>query len=607
MSRLTRIVDNIPVDAATSVISAAANIEGFTVRAEAAAASAEAAAGPNYPSIAAGLAATTNGQSFAVNAGSVITVYLNNSGAAVPQRTWNTANSLAAPTGAALVGHGAGTVADAIAAIPAQISTIVLGASYYDVQQRHSLDGGAGDRAKIQAAHDAAPVGTTLVFPPVSSPITSTLNFTRNLSFLFNGTTWRFDMANNNTDGINYSPTPADGFIETRQKTFEGLTYFFVGSGRHGINFTTGVGGGGALGNVFSRIIGSAGPNPAGYALRMAGAGPHWNEFNTCLFQIRGVYDESADGNKFVNCGFAGQMGVALNKVSGAFKNRILNSYFAMGGICILNLQGEAIDIEGNSFEHDSAFVAPKMPYDGTTDCNFPASIVLYNVIQNGMRDFLIEKNNFGGGRWITNSILMSGASPTLAIHSPIIDKNFFNICAPLTDPLNPATAVINPDVNIIGANVLFTRFGDMNVPRGDRTALPDPNNAPFYINNNGVGTYGVWTYATPLSLQNGWTAGNGFAWRKNNAGRIEFRGTFVAGTKTADTLIGTMPEWSRPYADEHFTSYGAATGAVSGIVVKANGEIRVGPVAFDTGETQLQMGRVSYAAIAQTSVAVGV
>lgn len=57
------------------------------VSAAASEATVQALLGPNYASTAAGLAATTNGQFFAVVSGDVISIYLNNAGSAVLQRS----------------------------------------------------------------------------------------------------------------------------------------------------------------------------------------------------------------------------------------------------------------------------------------------------------------------------------------------------------------------------------------------------------------------------------------------------------------------------------------------------------------------------------------
>lgn len=77
--------------------------------ASASAAFAESMVGPTYASTAAGLAATTDGQGFAVDNGDgTVTVYLNSAGVAVSQRTLATTAALAstdAGKGAALVGY----------------------------------------------------------------------------------------------------------------------------------------------------------------------------------------------------------------------------------------------------------------------------------------------------------------------------------------------------------------------------------------------------------------------------------------------------------------------------------------------------------------------
>lgn len=84
--------------------------------AEVNAAYAESMTGPTYANTAAGLAATTDGQGFAVDNGDgTVTVYQNDSGSAVEQRTLATTAALASPTGGEMVGiDGGGSVQDRI-------------------------------------------------------------------------------------------------------------------------------------------------------------------------------------------------------------------------------------------------------------------------------------------------------------------------------------------------------------------------------------------------------------------------------------------------------------------------------------------------------------
>lgn len=77
-------------------------------------ATAESAAGPTYADTSTGLAATTDGHSFAVDNGDgTVTIYLNDGGAAVEQRTLATTAALASSSGGEMVGKtGGGTVQD---------------------------------------------------------------------------------------------------------------------------------------------------------------------------------------------------------------------------------------------------------------------------------------------------------------------------------------------------------------------------------------------------------------------------------------------------------------------------------------------------------------
>lgn len=82
--------------------------EQAALAAAASAATAESAAGPTYPDTAAGLAATSDGEAFAVDNGDgTVTVWLNDGGVAVEQRTLATTDYLASTAGASAVGYKA--------------------------------------------------------------------------------------------------------------------------------------------------------------------------------------------------------------------------------------------------------------------------------------------------------------------------------------------------------------------------------------------------------------------------------------------------------------------------------------------------------------------
>jgi hypothetical protein len=93
-------------------------------------ATAESASGPTYASTAAGLAATTSGESFAVDDGDgTVTIYLHEAGAAIPQRTMATTDALAAQSGSTLVGTPRGVLADVLDGV---VGAPIVGANFAD-------------------------------------------------------------------------------------------------------------------------------------------------------------------------------------------------------------------------------------------------------------------------------------------------------------------------------------------------------------------------------------------------------------------------------------------------------------------------------------------
>lgn len=132
----------------------------------------ESAAGPTYASIALGEAATTTGQSFAVDNGDgTVSIYLRTGGGSTLQRTLATTGALAATGGAALIGHGAGTVADALNAIPAQkfgsgVTSYRMGTAYGSIDATvngsYLFDGRSGYPNKL-GVNNTKPVDSPTV------------------------------------------------------------------------------------------------------------------------------------------------------------------------------------------------------------------------------------------------------------------------------------------------------------------------------------------------------------------------------------------------------------------------------------------------------------
>jgi len=135
-----------------------------------ASATAEAAAGPTYASTAAGLAATASGEGFAVDNGDgTVTVYLNNAGVAVAQRTLATTAALAASGGSALVGFLQSGTGAATRTVQAKLRDIVSVKDFGAVG-----DGVTDDTAAVHAALNyAIGNGKSLYFPNGRYRVTS--------------------------------------------------------------------------------------------------------------------------------------------------------------------------------------------------------------------------------------------------------------------------------------------------------------------------------------------------------------------------------------------------------------------------------------------------
>lgn len=114
-------------------------------------AAAEAFVGPTFANTAAGLAATTNGQSFAVDNGDgTVTIWTNNAGSAVNPRSMLTTGYAASVAGAAAIGTaGGGTVQAFINSIPALTAGKSYGFQYGEMRD------GAGANLMLRGATNA--------------------------------------------------------------------------------------------------------------------------------------------------------------------------------------------------------------------------------------------------------------------------------------------------------------------------------------------------------------------------------------------------------------------------------------------------------------------
>jgi hypothetical protein len=141
-------------------------------KARLAAATAESVVGPTYATIAAGLAATIDGQSFAVDGGGgTVFIYRNVGGSAVFQRRLATAEALGAADGAFLIGLPSGTVGGKLAQFAPSIADVPFGAIEGRSPDNAAHNGDALDAA-LAAADDEVylPSGDWVVAQTPNNP-----------------------------------------------------------------------------------------------------------------------------------------------------------------------------------------------------------------------------------------------------------------------------------------------------------------------------------------------------------------------------------------------------------------------------------------------------
>jgi hypothetical protein len=152
------------------------------LRAENAAANAEAFAGPSFADTTAGIAGTDDGDFFAVNDAGIVTIYLNDNGTAVVQRSIVTDAALAAATGSTLLGFqqaGAGAV---LRTVRDRLRDTINVKDFGAVG-----DGVANDAPAIQAAVDFASTlsnGAGVFFPAGQYRVNSTVTVEKSGVFI---------------------------------------------------------------------------------------------------------------------------------------------------------------------------------------------------------------------------------------------------------------------------------------------------------------------------------------------------------------------------------------------------------------------------------------
>ena len=109
--------------------------------------------------------------------------------------------------------------------------------------------------------------------------------------------------------------------------------------------------------------------------------------------------------------------------------------------------------------------------------------------------------------------------------------------------------------------------------------------NAPLYHDENTSDVAVEWT-AVP-ALQNAWAnvaASQAAQYRVYATGVVSLRGNIDTGTKTAGTLITTLPVGARPAAKQTFPVLSeVAAGVSSTLVIDTDGTVKVGIVTLTT------------------------
>jgi len=105
-----------------------------------------------------------------------------------------------------------------------------------------------------------------------------------------------------------------------------------------------------------------------------------------------------------------------------------------------------------------------------------------------------------------------------------------------------------------------------------------------------------AWT-AVP-ALQNSWANVAGFnaaQYSRTSDGKVRLRGQIDTGTKTAATLLFTLPVGFRPAAKETFAVFSdVAAGVASAIVVDTDGTVKIGTVTL-TAACSLSLTTVQF------------
>lgn len=463
---------------------------------------------------------------------------------------------LASPLGSGIVG----SKRDAPSAVPATVKARldqVVSVKDWGVEGSSTV----ADIAKIQAAVDEAPLGSTLLLP--GGIIFSTgLSITRQINIRAeNGATILGVGADPNAHLIDMRIAPggtlegsSNAMLFTNFRAEVALGY----AANSTLNIESQNGVGAAQLNysfIGGRIAGR--DDQGGAALRIAGLHTQLHTFqNVDIWN--GVHLEGcADACRFIACPVGGlRTGFVIDVVPGAFHTLIRD--------CVITARNAAVHVKGGS--RVKIFDNQIEQHGGINGHPDDAHIIL-EALSYSLRDIEIIGNNFGGGGDVTDLIVMK-TSGGRTIDGTKVYRNTY-------------ARSLGYDVRITDPGVRHTYFDSTSNLRGDRggggyTIYPTYSSNSLNVNDlllvsdAGIATRYIHKGAVEMggtsatALINSWTC-PATMYAQIIGDEVRFSG-YADGPPAPqiDLVFGQMPEGMRPQVDVSFLlpGYDLLTGA---------------------------------------------
>lgn len=325
------------------------------------------------------------------------------------------------------------------------------------------------------------------------------------------------------------------------------------------------------------RVVGR--PGQTGPALRFAGLNSQSHIIDGVHILEQVKFDQCADAIKLINCTISGhKVGVYIDLIKGAFRTAIIDNIITSRDGAVWIKAASQLTLARNHME-----VADKF---GPNESAHGAYITIF-ADRYPIRDIQLLDNGFGSSDTkVATHIYLGTSSGTFdpygtsatapfTVEDVLIDRNSFG------------QQTSGYDIRIADPRVKGTAIGHHNCLRGLRggatwTHYPiiNPNNLDpadlLSVEDNGLGTCNVKKTSAALNLENGWTSSADFRFWKGHDGILRFDGRLQAGTVTANTLIGTLPEGFRPKLAVGLVASTDGPSGYAGLRIESNGQIFV-------------------------------